>query len=253
MDAQIERVFEYEGFKVRTVIVNGEPRFVAKDVADVLGYAWSGSANIRHIPDEWKGVDSVPTPYGNQEMATLTEQGLYFFLGRSDKARALPFQKWLAGTVLPSIRKTGSYSQQPVTYVDALRGMVDALAAQEQRLAVLEASKSELAETTNTLRHRIDSLDTANIEGDPRQRLDKMVRRFAWAAGVQHPKAWNIFDQSYNTAYRTNLTSLRENYSRKNGLKKTINRPEYLEITGHIEDAIRVADKLLNAVRKAAG
>lgn len=42
-------------------------------------------------------------------MLTLTEQGLYFFLGRSDKPAALPFQKWLAGEVLPSIRKTGGY------------------------------------------------------------------------------------------------------------------------------------------------
>lgn len=42
-------------------------------------------------------------------MLTLTEQGLYFFLGRSDKQKALPFQKWIAGVVLPSIRRTGAY------------------------------------------------------------------------------------------------------------------------------------------------
>ena len=43
-------------------------------------------------------------------MVVLSEQGLYFFLGRSDKEKALPFQKWIAGDVLPSIRKTGTYS-----------------------------------------------------------------------------------------------------------------------------------------------
>lgn len=46
-------------------------------------------------------------------MLTLSEQGLYFFLGRSDKPKALPFQKWLAGEVLPAIRKTGKYEKQP--------------------------------------------------------------------------------------------------------------------------------------------
>ena len=46
-------------------------------------------------------------------MLVLYEQGLYFFLARSDKPRALPFQIWLANDVLPSIRKTGSYSMQP--------------------------------------------------------------------------------------------------------------------------------------------
>ena len=47
---------------------------------------------------------------GEQDMLILTEQGLYFFLCRSDKPTARPFQKWLAGEVLPSIRRTGSYS-----------------------------------------------------------------------------------------------------------------------------------------------
>jgi hypothetical protein len=45
-----------------------------------------------------------------QNMLCLSEQGLYFFLGRSDKPAALPFQKWIAGEVIPSIRKTGSYT-----------------------------------------------------------------------------------------------------------------------------------------------
>ena len=43
-------------------------------------------------------------------MLCLTEQGLYFFLGRSDKKAALPYQMWVAGKVIPSIRKTGEYS-----------------------------------------------------------------------------------------------------------------------------------------------
>ena len=88
---------------------NGEPWFVARDVALALGYQWKGTDNIRHIPEEWRGVQSVWTPSGEQEMLILSEQGLYFFLGRSDKPKALPFQKWLAGEVLPTLRKSGTY------------------------------------------------------------------------------------------------------------------------------------------------
>jgi prophage antirepressor-like protein len=88
----------------------GNPLFVAKDVCEALGYTWAGIANIKHIPEEWRGVKSVLTPSGTQEMHVLTEQGLYFFLGRSDKPAALPFQKWIAGDVLPSIRKRGYYA-----------------------------------------------------------------------------------------------------------------------------------------------
>ena len=96
---------------------SGEPWFVAKDVALALGYVWKRAATIGHVPDEWRGSYSVQLPSGEQQMLTLSEQGLYFFVARSDKPAALPFQKWLAGEVLPALRKTGRYEvpgRQPV-------------------------------------------------------------------------------------------------------------------------------------------
>lgn len=88
---------------------SGAFEVVAKDVAEGLGYNWQANL-IAHVPEEWKGVKPINTPGGVQQMATLKEPGLYFFLGRSDKPDALPMQKWVSGEVLPSIRKTGSYS-----------------------------------------------------------------------------------------------------------------------------------------------
>lgn len=103
-------IFNYGKNEVRTVQVNGEPWFVAKDVAEALGYKWNATKTVGHIPEEWRGVESVSTPSGNQELIIVSEQGLYFFLGRSDKPAALPMQKWVAGEVLPTIRKTnGAY------------------------------------------------------------------------------------------------------------------------------------------------
>jgi prophage antirepressor-like protein len=117
--------FTYEGRKVRTFIKNGDPQWVAKDVAEVLGYPeTSNPARLfAHVPEEWKGRYPIPTlicevnpihtsskARKSQDMLCLSEQGLYFFLGRSDKEAALPFQKWIAGEVIPSIRKTGSYA-----------------------------------------------------------------------------------------------------------------------------------------------
>lgn len=105
------QVFSAETFGSVRVVENGrELFFVAKDVAEALEYTWKGIATINHIPEDWRGVYSVQTPSGEQEMLTLSEQGLYFFLARSDKPKALPYQKWIAGEVMPSIRKTGSYS-----------------------------------------------------------------------------------------------------------------------------------------------
>ena len=70
--------FDFEQHKLRTVFINGEPWFVAKDVCAVLGYCWGGKKTVLHVPDEWRGVGSVPTPTGNQELVILSEQGLYF-------------------------------------------------------------------------------------------------------------------------------------------------------------------------------
>ena len=108
-------VFSFDLHSVRVLQQGGEYWFVAKDVAEALGYAKVSVASslnklLKNIPAEWKGKKRILTPGGDQELLTISEQGLYFFLGRSDKPAALPFQKWYAGEVLPQIRKTGSYS-----------------------------------------------------------------------------------------------------------------------------------------------
>ena len=105
------KTFFFRGDEIRVFPApNREPLFVAKDVALALDYEWSGNKTVGHIPEEWKVVESVSTTFGQKETICLTEQGLSFFLCRSDKPKARPFQKWLAGIVLPSIRRTGSYS-----------------------------------------------------------------------------------------------------------------------------------------------
>ncbi|MDR2097663.1 MAG: hypothetical protein LBP37_04005 [Spirochaetaceae bacterium] len=103
--------FYFEGCPVRKLDIEGEVWFVAKDVAEALGYTSTNMAQIfSHVPAEWKGSNPIATLGGVQNMLCLSEQGLYFFLGRSDKPAALPFQKWLAGEVVPAIRRQGFYA-----------------------------------------------------------------------------------------------------------------------------------------------
>lgn len=119
--------FESSSSPSRVIEVNGEPWWVAKDVAEALEYAETSLETvgklISHVPDVWKGRYPIPAPSpeewkgsnpittlgGVQEMLCLSEPGLFFFINRSDKPKALPFQKWLAGEVLPAIRKRGYY------------------------------------------------------------------------------------------------------------------------------------------------
>lgn len=112
------QIFNKDNFTVRTINEDGEIWFVAKDVMTALEYSEdSNPARImQSVPEIWRGVKRIHTtsdkatarPY--QDMLCLSEQDLYFFLGRSDKPKALPYQIWVAGEVIPSIRETGSYS-----------------------------------------------------------------------------------------------------------------------------------------------
>ena len=119
MDNNYLQVFSFEGKKTRTIIdEKGIVWFVAKDIADALGYADTSNPSrlFAHVPEIWTGVKRIhitsdkatARPY--QEMLCLIEQGVYFFLGRSDKKKAIRYQMWIAGEVVPSIRKFGIYA-----------------------------------------------------------------------------------------------------------------------------------------------
>ena len=113
------QIFNKNEFTIRTINEDGEIWFVAKDVAQALEYSETTIKNnisnlIQSVPDIWKGNKRIITLGGEQEMLCLSEQGLYFFLGRSDKPKALPYQMWIAGDVVPNIRKTGNYITAPV-------------------------------------------------------------------------------------------------------------------------------------------
>jgi len=141
----IQFEFETSSLTIRVVEIDGEPWFVAKDVAEALEYAPGTISNIdktiAHVPDEWKGRYPIPTLGGIQELWCLSEQGLYFFVLRSDKPKALPFQKWLAGEVLPALRKRGHYGVLNPT--ERLRYLT-ALSKTAQQL---EGAKNPLSQT----------------------------------------------------------------------------------------------------------
>lgn len=98
---------------IRVKMQNNEPWFVAKDVAKALNISWS-SATLAQIPEEWKGMMNFITPGGNQELTCITEAGMYKLAFRCQGSEvADKFTNWVAGEVLPSIRKTGRYELAP--------------------------------------------------------------------------------------------------------------------------------------------
>lgn len=102
-------VFNFKDNEVRTVIQeDGEIWFVAADIAKVLEYSES-SAMTRHLDDDEKGLSTVQTLGGSQELQIISESGLYSATLKSRKPEAKQFKKWVTSDVLPSIRKNGGY------------------------------------------------------------------------------------------------------------------------------------------------
>lgn len=95
---------------IRTVKIDGEPWLVVKDVLDVLGINNLTTA-LPNIGQTYVQELRLPGQRGGRPNKLVNEAGFYKLVLRSNKPDAKPFQDWVAGTVLPSIRKTGSYVQ----------------------------------------------------------------------------------------------------------------------------------------------
>lgn len=102
-------IFNASDQQVRTVIIDGEPFFVAKDVCAILGISNHNDAVSRLDDDERDGV-GITDPIGRQQQVTVVnESGLYHLIFQSRKPAVKAFRKWVTSEVLPSLRKTGRY------------------------------------------------------------------------------------------------------------------------------------------------
>ena len=83
-----------------TMVINGEPWFVGKDVASVLGYTDTRKAIRMHVDDDDKGGDILSTPGGRQQITIINESGLYALILSSKLPQAKEFKRWVASEVL---------------------------------------------------------------------------------------------------------------------------------------------------------
>lgn len=95
---------------VRTARVNGEVMFVAKDVANILGYSNPLKVIREHVDEEDKGMNETVTPGGIQNLIVINESGLYSLILTSKMPKAKAFKRWVTAEVLPAIRKDGMYA-----------------------------------------------------------------------------------------------------------------------------------------------
>lgn len=102
-------VFSFEKSPVRTILVSGAPWFSSADVGKILQLS-NIRASVALLVDDEKGVNTIDTPGGKQEISIVSESGLYALIFKSRRPEAKKFRRWVTSEVLPAIRKTGSYS-----------------------------------------------------------------------------------------------------------------------------------------------
>lgn len=183
MTNEIAKVFSSEKFgNVRVVMVDGEPWFVGKDICDALDLT-NSRMSINRLDEDEKGISSIDTPGGTQQMRVVNESGLYSLIGSSRKPEARELKRWVNHEVLPSIRKTGSYGKPalPQTYQEALRELADRCdVIEQQKLELLEQKpKVEFFDAVAESKDAIEIASVAkvlNVPGVGRNKLFEFLR-----------------------------------------------------------------------------
>lgn len=211
-------VFTYSNLEVRTVLVDGEPWFVAADVCSVLGYGGGARNAIARLPERMKGVEGINTPGGKQQMTVISEPGVYRLVMRSNVDGAEAFQDWIAEEVVPAIRKTGRYEAQPAipqTYADALQLAADQ-ARQLQAQAEVIAAVTPKAEAWDHLASATGDYAVADaakiLSRHPlikvgRDRLFTLMAREGWIYRRQLDQRWTVYQRAVDPGWLTELAS----------------------------------------------
>lgn len=157
------QIFSNEEFgEIRTLAIDGEPWFVGKDVAEILGYANPNEAISDHVDDEdklnSKTLSSFSANLGQRGGWLINESGLYSLIMSSKLPAAKKFKRWVTSEVLPSIRKNGGYiaGQESMTPAEL---MASALLMAQRTLAEREARIADLTVQNQIMQPKAEYFD----------------------------------------------------------------------------------------------
>jgi len=192
--------FSYQGNEVRSILLEGEPWFVAKDVCKILDIANTTDAVSRLDSDEVTRFN-----LGNQSGETniVSESGLYSLTLGSKKPEAKPFKRWITHEVIPAIRKTGSYSARPMTQAEII-------AAQAQLLVEIERKTNVAMESANKAQKRIEGAVEALAAPTPenwQQETGEKIRRICKLNGLSYLKEYDALYRELERNAHVNLQS----------------------------------------------
>ena len=166
------QIFNNDEFgEIRTVVIDNEPYFVAKDITDRLGFSNGRDAILNHVDEEDRANVAISDGSQDRRMTVINESGLYSLILSSRLPDAKKFRRWVTSEVLPTIRRTGGY-HLPQTLSEALQMAAD----QAKQIEMLEAKNKEL-EPKGIFYDTVTQSDATTSMADVAKILDMGVGR----------------------------------------------------------------------------
>lgn len=176
------QIFQNPSFgKVRTTVVNGEPYFVGRDVATILGYSNTKDALSKHVDPEDKIGSQIATHKGLRETTVINESGVYSLILRSNLPQAKEFKRWVTSEVLPAIRKQGGYIATSTDMTDeeimakAILVANDAIKRKEERIKQMQEEQEKSDQTIKNQQQQILTMATEIQDMQPKVNYYDMI------------------------------------------------------------------------------
>lgn len=176
------QLFNFENNQLRTLLINDEPWFLGKDVADILEYTNTAKSIRDHVDEEDKLTERIVLSGQNREVIFINESGLYSLVLSSKLPSAKRFKRWVTSEVLPQIRKTGSYATPKLTGEELMaKALIEAKSIMErQNKQIIEMKPKALFADT------VAASDSSILVGQEA----KLISQSGCKMGQNHFFAW---------------------------------------------------------------
>lgn len=237
--------------EIRTIILNNEPYFVGKDVANALGYADSSSAVSKNIEKEDKTTLLLQQDGSNYKSKTtlINESGLYSLILGSKLDSAKKFKRWVTSDVLPTIRKTGGYVNNDDLFINTYLPFADdqtkmlfstTLATVRKQNEIIESQKNEIV-------HKQEVINGLTDDTDIYKKKD-IINRICKRRGGDYANRYKELYKCFRENFHIDLEARCEGYNMKQIKKKDkLSVIKYAEQFGYIDDLYSCCTKLFEA------
>ncbi len=248
-------IFENEEFgKVRSVVIDGEPWLVGKDVAEILGYERTTKAIVDHVDEDDRIMfDSKTQSHFGIELGQrggwlINESGLYSLILSSRLPKAKKFKRWVTSEVLPSIRKHGLYAEDELLdNPDLMIKIITDLKNEREKNKKLSVTVNEQKQCIESQQKEIEHKEDAIIGlvdnitlAEKRQILNRVVRH----NHANYKDRWAVLYREFENKYHINLQHRLDKYN-ENNKPKCKSKLDYIDrVMNKVSELYEIAVKL---------